>query len=291
MQQERIVVIGAGPAGVAAAVQCARLDTVPLLLDRTGRPGGLVQNAHSIENFLGTAPVSGSEFAVALADQLKRFGIPVRKGDVLRIEPVNDGFLLSGGMGVIRARAVIVAPGSNPLSANIPGEADLAGVRLFYEVRNLLALRPRKAAVVGSGEGAFDYALSLAASGCKVDLLARGQRSKAGNRLTTLAAENSSIKIRYRTVISQVFRCDDGVGLGFEGRKESSTREYDGIVVAVGRQSAVPPLLPPGTDIFGLTIMPGLYIAGDARLGSLGQVAIAAGDGLMCARMAVDFLE
>ncbi|MCK4305944.1 MAG: FAD-dependent oxidoreductase, partial [Candidatus Eisenbacteria sp.] len=81
MRTERIAIIGAGPAGCAAAVQCKRLGISPLLVDRTGNAGGSIANAHLIENYPGLDPLPGPEFAQRLAAHLARHGIPILRGE------------------------------------------------------------------------------------------------------------------------------------------------------------------------------------------------------------------
>ena len=81
-----VVIVGAGPAGCAAAVQCRRLGQHPLLLDRTGRPGGLVAHAHSVENYPGLPPTAGPRMVQLLAEHLERFDLRVEQREVLGLE-------------------------------------------------------------------------------------------------------------------------------------------------------------------------------------------------------------
>jgi thioredoxin reductase (NADPH) len=275
MRTERIVIAGAGPGGCAAAVQCARLGITPLLLDRTGMAGGLIANAWSMENYPGLEPISGADFVRRLQAHLERFEIEVEKAEVRAVGKAADKILLETDAGSIETEVAILAVGT------LPRLLDLPGVDLFYEVRHLLERKPERALVIGGGEMAFDYALSLAGAGARVELLVRGGAPRARGRLAEFVAKEPRITIR----------------LGTEAKAVLAGREaivYDGIVVAIGRQSALAGIaggldLSPSGVIS--TPVPGLFVIGDARLGSLGQAGIAIGDGLEAAMQAVEYLD
>jgi thioredoxin reductase len=391
--QERIVIVGAGPAGCAAAVQCERLGIRPLLLDESGAAGGLAVNAFRIENYPATGgPVSGPELARRLGAWLDTFSLRVERARVDHIagpEPsgARAGFVLSGPEGEVRCRSLILATGTLPVAAGIPGEEELAGRLLFYEVRpalrllNMLAvtgeheckrqdakckvqdgqasrlsatirLRTRlrldfgdhppsheasaglrrpsafargfggtsattthdrrptrfcldldaptacsssssppapsipvraRCLVIGGGEAALDSSLSLAAAGAEVRLCLRGGGPKACARLVRMVGEERRLALSVNTTVADLRGAGGGIEAQLSGPAGGEIVAVDLVVVAVGRRSRVP-------RISGLTSPPGLYIAGDARLGSLGQVGIAVGDGLRSAAEAVRFL-
>jgi thioredoxin reductase (NADPH) len=240
------------------------------LLDRTGRAGGLIENAHRVENYPGLEePVGGPVFAERIRAHLARFQIPVKKATIGRVAGGEGGFLISGEGCEILARAVVVAAGTEPARLGLPGEEQLEGVRLFYDVRTLLARlpSPTRVVVVGGGEAGCDYALSLADAGARVELVTRGSELKARGRLAGLVRASAAIQV-HRSVV------EPGAGL-------SPWAEADAILVAVGRRQ--------GGLLFSPA--PGLFVAGDARTGVLGQVGMAVGDGLSAAAAAVDFVE
>lgn len=332
-----LLVIGAGPAGCAAAVQFRRLGGNPVLMDRTGVPGGLVANAFRVENYPGTErPLRGQELAQRLRQYLSRFAIEVQKGTVVTVRPVEHrvkalsspsqnwhpegeepevpqdalrpGFRVSGDFGELLARSVVLSCGTVPVKAGIPGEA-LPGARIFYEVNDLLPFLPRTAAVIGGGEAALDYSLSLADSGTRVNLLVRGHALRACARLREMVEREPRITLSLGTPVLELQGPSSSrVELLVPGRRLA----LDGVVLAVGRRTLVssmipppPPPLPAADSVPGsplrpsphaprptcLTSIPGLFIAGDARLGSLGQAGIAVGDGLWCAAAAASFLS
>jgi thioredoxin reductase len=289
MRSAHIVIVGAGPGGSAAAVQCARLGVAPLLIDRTGEPGGLIANAWSMENYPGLEPLDGKAYVRLLRAHLERFGLVVEKLELREVRKSNVGIVLETDTGPIKANVAILAVGTLPVLLDIPG-AEL----MHYEVRHLLERKPERALVIGGGEMAFDYALSLARAGACVEVLVRGPAPRARGRLAALVAREKRISLRFGTKALAIADRGDGVSAAVataEGREEIGC---DGIVAAIGRRSALAALAG-GLDLSpaGMisTPVPGLFVIGDARLGSLGQAGIAVGDGLEAAMLAVDYLE
>lgn len=278
MRRAELVVVGAGPAGCAAAVQCRRLGVTPLLLDEMGIAGGLLANAHRIENYPGLVPMDGPAFVERLAAHLVRFRLEIERGRVRALRPLAEGLLIETDCGEIASGAVILAVGTHPRALDLPGDEQ---ARIFHEVRPLLVAHPepRRILVIGGGEAACDYALSLAAAGAQVRILVRGSRLRARGRLAQRIAEQEQIVISYGAVAQEIH---SGIVLALADG--SRTEEAEALLVAIGRRSAAPPLLPEGPAA-------GIFVVGDARSGALGQAGIAIGDGLAAAAAAVDLLD
>jgi thioredoxin reductase (NADPH) len=293
MREIGIVVVGAGPAGVAAAAQCARLGMVPEVLDRVGRAGGLVEAGFLIENYPGLdGPLPGPEFAGRLEDQLERFGLSVLAESVTRVEPRGDRWLVTADAEQRAAGAVILCVGTRPRPWSVPGSEELAGNRVFDDVRPLLARLPdpRRVLVVGGGEAAFDCALTLSRAGAEVVVLVRGDAPRATGRLLALAAAAPALGVETGARIAALESAAEGVIAMLETPRGTERRMTDAVLVAAGRESALAGLLPTPPGAGGpcpLEPAPGLFVCGDARLGSLGQAGIAVGDGLMAAALAV----
>ncbi|MBN2170917.1 MAG: NAD(P)/FAD-dependent oxidoreductase [Candidatus Krumholzibacteriota bacterium] len=284
-----VAVVGAGPAGCAAAAQCARLGLEARLLDASGRAGGLVANAFRVENYPGLPPLDGPSLAARLAEHLERFGLAVTPGRVERLRADGDGFELGGDFGTWRAGGLVLATGTRPRLLSVPGAAELEGRALFYEPCDLLAARPapRAVLVVGGGEAALDYALTVAAAGARVTVCLRGEAPRACRRLGDLAAAEERITLRAGVTVRALAAAPGGVDATLTregGGKE--TLAVDAVLAAIGRRATASDLLAPLGLAAGGTVATGhprLFVAGDARLGSLGQVAMAAGDGLAAA--------
>lgn len=282
------MVVGAGPAGCAAAVQCRRLGVEALLCDRTGEAGGLVENAWLVENLPALAePLPGPALARHLRRSLEREGIAVEPATLRALAPAEGGFLLGGpGLDVL-CRAVVLAVGTDPLPLGVSGEAEARGERLFYDACSLSCRWPgaRRVAVVGAGEAACDMALSLAAGGAEVVLATRGRGPRACRPLLARLAAEARVRRLAGACCRAVEMEEDGVCLRLDGAEDL---RVEAVLVAVGRRSVARPFLEalgaePGPSV--ATGRTGLLVAGDARLGGLGQVGIALGDGLLAATL------
>jgi thioredoxin reductase (NADPH) len=289
MRTERIVIVGAGPGGCAAAVQSARLGVAPLLLDRTGEAGGLVASAWSVENYPGLEPLDGCAYVLRLRAHLERFGLHVEAGEVNAVKKSDSGIRLDTDRGPIETEVAILAPGTLPRRLELPGAEELS-----YELFDLLDRKPERAVVVGGGEMAFDYSLSLARAGARVEILIRDAAPRARGRLADFVAREPKISIHLGTELLAVGRGDTDwtLTVASGGRRDEIT--CDGVVVAIGRRSGLQELtaeldLSPTGMIS--TRVPGLFVVGDARLGSLGQAGIAVGDGLRAAMQAIGYLD
>jgi thioredoxin reductase len=188
------------------------------------------------------------------------------------------------------ARVVVLAPGTRPCALGIPGEAELTGSAVFHEVRDLLSVlpRPREVIVVGGGEAALDYALTLCAAGAAVRILVRGARPCAAARLAEVVAARKTIEVRTGVLPTLIRRTESGIRLEVGGA-DPAAFAADALLVAVGRESRVDEILtgpPRGDGELAPAGFPDLYVVGDARLGRLGQAGIAVGDGLAAAMRA-----
>ena len=294
MRSAEVVIIGAGPAGISAAVQCKRLGIVPILLDRTGEPGGLVKNAYLIENYPGLEkPLNGPEYVELLKRYIRRFEIPVEKRGVLSISREENSYVLSCDEDIIKTEAVILATGTEPRRLDIPfDERALEGL-VFYEVRNLLSGRrkPGNVLVIGSGEAACDYAMTLASAGADVNLFARGKKLKIRGHLAAYIGQTPGIRVSYDVSCLEISALRENTVEIIARTKNGKMikNNFNAVLIAVGRCSAAQSLF---TDDNSTTSnWPGLFIAGDARFGSLGQLGMAVGDGIRAAIAAVNYLE
>lgn len=309
MCRPSVVVVGAGPGGCAAAVQCRRWGLAVRLLERDGCPGGLIRNAHRIENYPGLEPMDGLTFAARLAEQLARFEIEIEPRHVTRVRAAATGgsrplgWLLEsseahGRSTTLEAAAVILGVGTRARPLGIPGEAGLIGRAVFYEARQLLRVLPgpRAVVVVGGGEAALDYALTLASVGATVRVLMRGAHPRAALRLQEAVAARGTIDLRPGVVPAHILPAPSGVRVDCRATEDrggtAASLAADAVLVAVGRESRMDEIMP-GLGLSGgaerLPESQGLCVIGDARRGCLGQAGIAVGDGLAAAlRVAED---
>ena len=279
-----VAVIGAGPAGITAAIQIKRCGVEPLLLEKD-RVGGLLLNANLVENYPGFPDgISGEKFAEIFLIHLKNAGVVLRKETVKKIFKKNNVFHILTDKDEILAKCLILATGTLPKKLGIPGETDLAGRRLFSEIKDLPA-NTGIFTLVGGGDIAFDYALNLSKTAEKINMIIRG-KDKCIPVLAEEAEKRENIQIHYRTIPVSVkekenvlLRCN------IDGKYVDFVSDY--VLVAAGRTPNTGML----NDELKEHLVPELFLAGDVKNGEFRQTGISVGDGLLSAMKVVKFLR
>jgi len=291
-----LVVVGAGPAGLAAAVQAVRQGLAVRLLERA-EPGGLLRNASRVENYLGAGWQSGPELVGRIFAHARQHGVVPEKAEVRRVRLLGRGRILVEveGQEPLFCRAVVLATGTAPCRAGFEGEQELAGALLCYGVADLLdgwaKPEPGRAIVVGAGDAALDQAINLRGRGWQVEVLMRGERPRALGLLQRRAAE-LEIPVLAEAHIDSASVEDGAVRLCWrQGGKRASTARVDRVLVAVGRRPCFP-RIEDGREREGpqviaelaqLKELMGIYPAGDIQRGRYRQAAMATGDGIEAA--------
>lgn len=283
-----VAIIGAGPGGIAAAVQSKRLGLFPVLIDKTGRAGGLIRHAFSIENYPGIPPTTGLEFTRLLKTHLHRFDIGIHKNSVTWIEKHGLGYRIHMGDESKTAHAVIVATGTSPKKLGFPGAKWVE-----YNPQKTLEQKPRRTIIIGGGEAALDFALSLQNAGIRVTVCVRGNHLKAVGRLADTTRSLSGIDFLFQALPLRLEKNSNAYTLIVETCNQSKSLNANAIISAIGRVPCLPRFskgLDEGTCKTVSTPHPGLFIIGDARRGTLGQAGMAVGDGLNAAALAAEHL-
>ncbi len=283
-------IIGAGPAGCSAAVQCRRLGLDVRLLDTAGRAGGLIREARLIENYPGLEAIPGSKFAEKLCSHISGFGIVVLDYHADSIVQINNAFEIRGNHGVITSGSVIVATGTVPLDYSIPGNTSS---KLLRSILDVPAPVPYNTIVIGGGEAALDYALSLSDAGSNVSILVRNSSLRACERLKDEVETHSGIRILYNTEPASIISSGNGFLVRYMSDGINGEHLVGAVLAAIGREPELPVMPNEMKYESGSvrTSIPGLYIVGDASLGSLGQAAIAAGHGLIAAAHSLHYIK
>ena len=162
---KELVIVGGGPAGLAAAIYAARAGLDFTVLERDGFGGGQITSSHEVENYPGAGQVSGFDLGQAFRDQAVELGAEITYGAVTGIRDLGDckELLLDGGEN-LRARAVIAATGAAPKKLGVPGERELTGAGVSYcATCDGAFFRGKDALVVGGGDTAVEDALFLSA--------------------------------------------------------------------------------------------------------------------------------
>tara|TARA_Y100000310_G_scaffold335780_1_gene418679 strand:+ start:584 stop:1426 length:843 start_codon:yes stop_codon:yes gene_type:complete len=264
------IVIGAGPAGVAAALHMKRAGLRIALFEKN-EIGGLLRNAHIVENYLGfPSGISGKNLVEHLRSHIRTQNIELIREEVLEVRSCGDGFAVKTHEGMYRCIHVLVATGTTPKSARIDGESMLQrGKKLFYELCDLPSMKKKKIAIIGGGDVGFDYALHLNALGHEPIIIMKS--SAQCLPLLKKRVQEYDIAFIEHCTTHCLRDVDDGVIVACG----ELSLQVDYVLIAVGRKPQFPQV--------PLRNTPGLYYIGDVRNSKLRQVHIATGDALRAA--------
>lgn len=289
-----VTIVGAGPAGISAAIYLQRAGFEPLLLEEDV-PGGLLRRAMVVENYPGFPEgIAATRLADLFCEHLQTLGGSVTKASVDRLSRSDDGtYTVSTSVEEHLSRAVIVATGTKAKIIAIEGLRAAEGHRVFYDLLKLLAIaRAREKIVVyGGGDAAFDLGLNLSQRGHEVVILCRS-RAHCLPLLRERADQNSIRVVEGRSIVRVMDR--KRFRLELEGME---TIEADRLLIACGREPRLDILGPSlvgllmSGDRTSVTGIPGLYLAGDVVADGRRQVGIAIGSGLTAAMLAEQYLR
>lgn len=299
-----LAVIGAGAAGLTAAMAAARCGLAVMVVERLGA-GGQVMSVDRIDNFPAFPQgIAGHELGPALQEQAEAAGAQFAFGAVeaLAAEGPARVLALEGGER-LRARAVIVAAGSHRRALGVPGEAELEGRGVSHcAACDGPLLRGAPAVVVGGGDAAIEEALTLAGHGSPVTVLVRGGAWRAQRALVARLEGASGIALRWHTRVVAIEGGADGVSgvrvADADGREDTLAARAVfpcvGLVPNTGFLAGTLALDAEGrivTDAALQASLPGVFAAGDIRSGALAWLAAAAGEGATAALAAHRYLR
>jgi len=279
----KIAIIGAGPAGIAAAIQLKRYGLTPMIFEG-GDVGGLLKNARLVENYPGFPKgITGPGLVTKLKQHLKRTGFEVVNEKVTELDYSESRFRIYAGL-IFSAEIVIIASGTRPRMPDKPIINEQVRDRVFSEVDPIRNIADKRVIIIGAGDAAFDYALNLAGKN-EVIILNRSSRIKALHILQEETAQSPNIKYFEDTSVRKINESGDGcVTVTSEREKRTIEMEADYVIFAVGRE----PALSFVTDNLKKQMLElqddrKLYLIGDVKNGIYRQAAIAAGDGVRAA--------
>lgn len=288
------VVIGGGPAGIAAAIQLKRSGAEVVLVEKN-RLGGSLWNANLIENYLGFPEgIRGKELVGLFIKQFENNCIKTIFSDVKLIEKKKKSFEITladdseDAVNNLFSRTVIIATGLKPKKLGLKEEQKLhAEGRLFYEIREISSdVRNKRIVIIGGGDAAFDYALNLTDRENKCSILCRNN-SKCLDILRQRASNNNNITVLQGVRVREIRHYDDTLNIMCDNKK---VVEADYVLIAIGKKSDL--------ALFNGLIQTnqkknenkGIFIAGDAQRAQFRQLCIAIGDGLLAAMRVKEFL-
>ncbi len=302
-----VVMVGAGPASLAAAIYTTREDIDTVLYEK-GVIGGLAAITDWVDNYPGFAKgLPGLDLAQSLQDQAERFGAEIRLGDVTEIVDEGEYKLVKTTDGDVWAKAVLIATGSDYKKINVPGEQEYYARGVHYcATCDGAFYRDKRLVVVGGGNSAVQEAIFLTRFATKIDLLVRGDKFRASEVLQhELDKHKDKIIVHFNTATDEIVGGEDKKVVKVVGTDKTTGKKVDfptdGVFIFVG--------LKPNTDFLngssieldevGLiktnvhleTSMRGVFAAGDVRSGATMQIASATGEGATAALMIRQYLE
>jgi thioredoxin reductase (NADPH) len=303
MREFDIVVIGAGVAGLTAAMQAARCGLNVAVIERMG-VGGQIAAAERIENFPGIPQsISGAELGPLLHEQAEAAGAEFILDTVEGIAKDGERHIVNAASESIGARAVIVAAGSTLKSLGVPGEKAFLGRGVSHCAScDGHFFSGQEVCVVGGGDSALDEALVLTEYAARVVLINRGEALDAQRVLVDRIATNAKIETVPSTAVEEIFGDDSVAGVRLRDLKSRAVHEraVKGVFVYVGLEPntaflrGVVALDGAGhidTDLIMQTSVPGIFAAGDIRAHSAAQLTSAVGDGATAAIAAWRYLK
>ena len=296
------IIIGAGPAGMTAALYAARSNLKVALLER-GIPGGQMNNTADIENYPGYANISGPELAEKMFEPLENLGVEHLFGLVEKIEDRGDFKEIITEDERFEAKTVIIASGANHRHLGVPGEEDFNSRGVSYcAVCDGAFFRDEDLLVVGGGDSAVEEAIFLTRFAKSVTIVHRRDELRAQKVLQDRAFANEKIRFVWDSVVESIHGNERKVtGVTFKNVKtgETSQADFGGIFIYVGLDPVSEFAKDLGitdeagwilTDHQMKTSVAGIYAVGDVRQKDLRQITTAVGDGAIASQEAYKYL-
>ncbi len=306
MSEERIydvIVAGAGPAGMTAAVYASRANLDTLMLER-GIPGGQMVDTEDIENYPGYENILGQELSTKMFEHAKKFGAEYAYGDIKSVEDHGDYKVINAGSKTYKTRALIVTTGAQYKKLNIPGEVELTGRGVSYcAVCDGAFYKDKEIVVVGGGDSAVEEGIYLTRFAKKVTIIHRRDKLRAQKIIQDRAFNNEKIEFVWDTVVDEVNDKDGKVSsLSIKNVKTGETGQFEteGVFIYIGMVPLSEPFKSLGiVDDEGYiptnenmeTNVPGIFAAGDIRVKDLRQIVTATGDGSIAAEQSQKYIE
>jgi thioredoxin reductase (NADPH) len=237
IQHEKVIILGAGPAGLVAALYAARAELDPFIL--TGMElGGQASLTNEIENYPGFPDgIGGSELGEIFKRQAEKFGARFEFDAATAVDLSQKPFIVRTYSKDYSADTLILATGASPVKLNVPGEELLTGRGVSYcATCDGWFFKNKEVVVVGGGDSALEEALFLTRFASKVRIIHRRDKFRAGQILQNRVAENPKIEVIWDTVVDKVNGNEKVTGVDLRNVKsgEVTTLPTDGVFVFIG---------------------------------------------------------
>lgn len=306
MTEEKIydvVIIGAGPAGMTAAVYTSRANLSTLMIER-GIPGGQMANTEEVENYPGFDHILGPELSTKMFEHAKKFGAEYAYGDVTEIIDGEQYKTIISGKKQYKTRAIILSTGAEWKKMGVPGESELGGRGVSYcAVCDGAFFKNKNLIVVGGGDSAVEEGVYLTRFANKVTIVHRRDQLRAQKILQDRAFANEKIDFIWNSTVKEIHEKDGKVGSVTLVSTVDGTEkvvETDGVFIYIGMVPLTAPFKNLGivneagyivTNEKMETSVAGIFAAGDVRDKTLRQIVTATGDGSIAAQAVQHYVE
>jgi len=300
-----LIILGGGPAGVAAGVFAARKKIKTLLITETF--GGQAVISAEIKNFIGFKSISGIELAKRLEEHLSsQEGIEIKTGvSVSKIEKIQNGFkVYADSSMVFEARTVFIALGNRYRRLNVSGEEKFKGKGVFYcSICDAPLMKGKIAAVIGGGNSGFNAVIDLLPYALKIYLLEYAEALRGDPATLEKIKSSGKVEIIVMAEVKEILGQEFVSGLKYQNRQSGEIKEIkiDGVFVAIGYQPNTDlvrnliELNPHGEIVVNhqtqQTSQSGIWAAGDITDVLYKQINIAIGDGIKAVLNIYDYLK
>ncbi|MBX4188771.1 FAD-dependent oxidoreductase [Candidatus Saccharibacteria bacterium] len=300
-----LVIVGAGPAALSAAIYTCREDIDTLLFEK-GAIGGLAAVTDWVDNYPGFADgIEGLKLSDAMLAQAERFGAKIELGEVLSLKKDGDFIKLDTSSGKITAKAALIATGSEYRKIGVPGEMDYYARGVHYcATCDGAFYRDKRLVVVGGGNSAVQEGIFLTRFASHIDMLVRSKLKASDVLIKELEKHKDKITVHLGVTTDEVVGEDKKVTkvVGTDSKTGKKIDfPTDGVFVFVGLDPNTKFLDGSGVELDEqrfiksdtrlMTNVPGVFVAGDVRSGSTLQIASATGEGATSALMIREYLE
>lgn len=297
-----IIIIGAGPAGLTAALYARRADKQVLILEKENF-GGQITYSPKVENYPSFKQISGNELAQLLLEQVMEHGAEIELAEVTEIRNCDDKKTVITDSGTFEARTVILAVGSKHRHLNLPKEDFLIGKGISYcAVCDGAFFAGLPVAVVGGGNTALQEAMLLSEYCSHVTIIQNLPEMTGETRLLRLLKQKKNVSMILNTVVTKLNGTEQLNGITLQNTQTDITTDLavDGLFIAIGQEPSnerfgnIAKLSPSGyieSDETCLTDTTGIFVAGDCRTKAIRQITTATADGTVAALAAIHYLE
>ncbi|GEK89948.1 thioredoxin-disulfide reductase [Alkalibacterium putridalgicola] len=297
-----VIVIGAGPGGLTAALYASRSNLKTLMLEK-GIPGGQMNNTAEIENYSGFKSIMGPDLSMKMLEGATQFGAEHVYGDVREIVDKETVKEVITSDKTYQAKAVIISTGAEHKKLGVKGESEFNGRGVSYcAVCDGAFFRNKHVVVVGGGDSAVEEGAYLTQFADKVTIIHRRDELRAQKILQDRAFKNDKIDFIWDSVVEEIVGDQSVTGVAVKNVQngETSLLEADGAFIYIGLLpnseafQSLPITNEEGwieTDANMMTQVPGIFAIGDVRDTVLRQVATAVGDGSVAGNAAYQYVE